>query len=100
MGFLQLSACSEQTATKEYANQDIETKDPYESETNKTDTVSKEDEQNEVPTEDSVEVSVNEPAVIDWETALEELVSDHSSKTEKADAAERLARDYTSSEDG
>lgn len=102
-GILLLSACSEQTATKETVNQDIEAKVNYESGTNKTDTVSNEDEQNEVPTEesveDSVEVSVNEPAVIDWETALEELASDNSSKTEKADAAERLARDYTPSED-
>lgn len=99
VGTLLLSACSEQTATKESANQDIQTKVNYESTTNKTDAELNDDEPSEVPAEASVEESVNETADIDWEAALKELASDDSSKTEKADAAERLARDYTASDD-
>lgn len=98
-GTLLLSACSEQTATRESVNQDIETKVNYESEPKKTEAELDEEKPNEESAEEPDEASVDETAVIDWETALEELAADDSSKTEKADAAERLAKDYKPSND-
>ncbi|MGW8826118.1 hypothetical protein ACWGNU_28780 [Paenibacillus lautus] len=99
LGTFLLSACSEQTATKESVNRDIETKVNYESEPKNTEAELHEEEPKEVSMEELDKESVDETAVIDWELALKELASEGSSKTEKADAAERLARDYKPNDD-